>query len=116
MPLHSRGHADRDRRRIEAGEPAWGHVIPGTDEVKYFTARRETETLLFRMVANEGAFYTERYAGCGRWVGDSKVMTFLISVGDEPMEAQPVSPRQATREMAKIDGAGDRAREPRQHP
>ncbi|HEV8546597.1 MAG TPA: hypothetical protein VGQ64_09905 [Candidatus Limnocylindrales bacterium] len=50
--------AERHRRLVEAGEPPWGDVVPGTDTVEYFTVDPEIERdLLFRTVARRGAFY-----------------------------------------------------------
>jgi hypothetical protein len=47
-----------DQSRLERGEPAWGDVLPGTDEVSYHVPTGSNDPpKLFRMVAKLGAFY-----------------------------------------------------------
>jgi hypothetical protein len=113
--LRARVRTERDPRLIEAGEPPWGEVLPGTDEVEYFTAkrsiplyrwlsrRRTTETVLFRTVAKRGAFYIESYAGLGRWVSDSDPMEYLLSDPGQPMQAKEITGREAALVMDKLD-------------
>jgi hypothetical protein len=114
QPKRSKAAAERDRRLIEAGEPPWGNVLPGTDEVVYYeldrpTGRhrlpwgRATESVLIRAVAREGAFYAERYAGEGRWVGDSDAIGYLMNEPGNQAEAIEISGRHATGLMEKID-------------
>ena len=95
---------ERDRRLVEAGEPPWGDVLPGTDTVEYFTVPPEIEPdLLFRTVANDGAFYAERYLGGGRWESDSDVMTYLMSPIGRDIDALALSGRDAARLMTYLD-------------
>jgi hypothetical protein len=62
-----------------------GGCPPGTDEVVYYRALDESgETILFRTVAREEAFYAETYRGDGRWEVDSEPFTFLLGGGDLP--------------------------------
>jgi hypothetical protein len=114
-----RESAERDRRLIEKGEPPWGNVLPGTDEVAYYRTvrrgarhpwwrwRRPTETVLFRTVSKLGAFYTESYAGQGRWVSDSDAAEDLLTdPAGHPGKAKAISAREAGELMAKRDNSG----------
>lgn len=96
--------AERDRRLVEAGEPPWGDVVPGTDTVEYFTVDPEIERdLLFRTVAMEGAFYVERYVGGGRWESDSDPMSYLTSPTGEDFAAILLSGPDAAQLMKALD-------------
>jgi hypothetical protein len=51
----------------------------------YYRALDESgETILFRTVAREEAFYAETYRGDGRWEVDSEPSAFLLGGGDLP--------------------------------
>jgi len=92
--------AERDRRLIEAGEPPWGEVLPGTDEVTYYVAEGTPDgTVLFRSVAMRGALYVERYRGNVGWKVDSGPFTYW---NKEPL-AREIAGREATRWMAALD-------------
>jgi hypothetical protein len=96
--------ADRDRGLVEAGEPPWGDVLPGTDTVEYYTVDPGIERdLLFRTVAMEGAFYIELYVGAGHWKVDSGPFSYLGSAPGEEMEAIPLVGREAAKLMTVID-------------
>ncbi|MEP7379091.1 MAG: hypothetical protein ABI725_05950 [Chloroflexota bacterium] len=99
--MPSRKSAERDRRLIAAGEPPWGNVLPGTDEVEYFVV--DLPTTLLRTVAARGSFYLQRYAGHGRWVTDSQPMDYLMG---DPMKGRPIAGREATQVMAFLDSEG----------
>jgi hypothetical protein len=94
-----------DPERLARGEPPWGDVLPGTDEVQYYVPVDETlQPTLCRTVAKDGAFYVETYRGNGRWEGDSEPFSWLMwRVGSEPT-CHELAPVEAADLMRELDG------------
>jgi len=97
---------DDDRERIAGGEPAWGDVLPGTDEVQYYVPTDPgLSPALCRTVAKEGAFYVESYRGQGRWEVDSEPFTWLGSQPGDQLRCRELTPIDAARLMVRLDQA-----------
>jgi len=100
------GPTDDDRERIARGEPAWGDVLAGTDEVQYYVPTDPgLSPALCRTVAKEGTFYVESYRGQGRWKVDSEPFMWLMwDPGTQP-RCRELTPIDAARLMVRLDEA-----------
>jgi hypothetical protein len=93
-----------DVARVARGEPAWGDVMPGTDEVRYYVpVDRGLKPAVCRTVAMEGAFYVEAYRGQGRWEVDSKAFDYLASAPGDPPTCRELDPIDAAAFMLQLD-------------